>query len=424
MRSVWLALAAAAFADDRAAAGYPGLAVHQMYAREMLGEPSCRAYVSDPAWAYALNASVGALPRESGPIAVYAGEGGGGLGNVVFGFVTAFAQSLLRGRPLFVRADGVVGKLCEAFACGFPSEGGARDAAATLVLRSHRLPTTEAELPECMLRVTRCWRPDLPRVRSEKFASIEGAGCFAGRAIQLLLAWGLRARARRDVHLLLDTSFVGANRSELLGAAYGGPTARVGRVAVHARTGDYSMMHSGTKARAPREVVEMATLYREICVPTPWLRAENADGSGVFLASDSVALKRYVYENHGARVSLAFFNVTAIHIKHAVDPKEARHVAALHKTEAKLAEASVFIDFFVLSRAVTIVGLPISTYSWAAALLGGRPFHTCSPGGTPNPDRAPGTPSWLEPGPAIEDTLEHLRRADPQSTLAEQAPGT
>ena len=54
MLSVWLALAAAAVADDRAAAGYPGLAVHQMYAREMLGEPSCRAYVSDPAWAYAL----------------------------------------------------------------------------------------------------------------------------------------------------------------------------------------------------------------------------------------------------------------------------------------------------------------------------------------------------------------------------------
>ena len=70
-----------------------------------------------------------------------------------------------------------------------------------------------------------------------------------------------------------------------------------------------------------------------------------------------------------------------------------------------------------------VVGLPIATYSWAAALLGGRPFHTCSPGGAPDPDRAPGTPSWLEPGPAVEDTLEHLRRADPQSPFAaEQAP--
>ena len=98
----------------------------------------------------------------------------------------------------------------------------------------------------------------------------------------------------------------------------------------------------------------MAELYREICVPTPWLRAETAGAGGVFLASDSVALKRYVFERHGARVALAFFNVTAIHIKHAVDPKEAQHVAALHKTEAKLAEASVFVDFFVLSRAVTV----------------------------------------------------------------------
>ena len=102
-KALWLALAFAG-ADDRARAP-PGLAVHQMYAREMLGEPSCARYVSDPAWAYPVNASVGALAREAAarPIAVFAGEGGGGLGNVVFGFATAFAQSLLRGRPLFVR---------------------------------------------------------------------------------------------------------------------------------------------------------------------------------------------------------------------------------------------------------------------------------------------------------------------------------
>ena len=152
--------------------------------------------------------------------------------------------------------------------------------------------------------MTRCWRADAPRVRSEKFHSLEGAGCLAGRAIQLLLAWGLTARARRDVHLLLDASFVGANRSELLGAAYGGPAARVGRVGVHARTGDYSMMHHhGARGRAAREVAEMAELYREICVPTPWLRAETAGGGGVFLASDSVALKRYVFSSATARAS-------------------------------------------------------------------------------------------------------------------------
>ena len=58
------------------------------------------------------------------PPVVWTAQGGSGLGNSLWGFVLAFGQSLMTGRPLVIasspRQTLPTDFLCEAFVCRYP----------------------------------------------------------------------------------------------------------------------------------------------------------------------------------------------------------------------------------------------------------------------------------------------------------------
>lgn len=105
-----------------------GSRLHRAYAAAMRAEPSCARYVRGYPFNIALDHEGGVegyvdeLLARAPPV-VWMVQGGSGLGNGLWGWVLAFAQSLLTGRALLVASShGSLPSdyLCDAIACRFP----------------------------------------------------------------------------------------------------------------------------------------------------------------------------------------------------------------------------------------------------------------------------------------------------------------
>ena len=69
-----------------------------------------------------------------------------------------------------------------------------------------------------------------------------------------------------------------------------------------------------------------------------------------------------------------------------------------------------FVDFWLLSRARFLVGVPqVTTFTWTSGLLGGQPIYKC--GDTKSARAEPGAQRGLFFGPNVSSTAAHVRLA-------------
>ena len=374
------------------------------------------------------------------------------------------ARACSQGQLLIVGAWGTNRELCAVFRCGFPALASSRDARASgaVVRAGNMAPAAN----ECVRRVTGCAaagddgpRSALaapPRATGDDAAVDDsGVGCVCGRALQLLLHRGLTADARGRFRALVraalyDGGAAAAARSAtsmsaaLARLAAGSPLHALNRFGYHVRTGDQSMAAATARrdpsdgdarsgGRSPRSVGSTAALaFAEPCLPAPYLASLGVDG--VFLASDSLAFKRGFNGSHGVRLNLTFFDNPAQHFKDGAAAREERAPRSRGRAAGAggggdddgasswdrwfargevddAARWMTYFDFFILSRTRFLVGVPqVTTYTWAAGLLGGRrPIYKC--GDVSSPSAVPSTQRNIEFGPAVQSTLAHIERA-------------
>jgi hypothetical protein len=188
--------------------GATGSRIHRAFASALRTDPYCSHLVQNYPFHIPIgdgsikdnNKYVSRLMDEAPPI-IWAVQGGSGLGNGLYGFVLAFAQSLLTGRALVIA--GSPGQtlpsdyLCEAMECMYPRVNQQlMEQLNSLVMVSHGyMASSTSNIDPCLIRVSGC-------------EGLSSAQCFNSVALRTLLSGRMNARYVDKLGPLFD-HFVG-----------------------------------------------------------------------------------------------------------------------------------------------------------------------------------------------------------------------